>query len=877
MADKDIKVIIETLLESKKFKAGLTAMNNDAKKSSTVMSGFKKILAGLSVAFVATKILAGFKEVIKVGKEFEQAIANVASVSGDSREELEKLAREAGVNTVYSARQAADAMYFLASAGLAAKDMSVVLTPTLNFAAASQMDLAKATDMVICQLKVFKADMKDAEKFTDIMATTVSSSNTDFNQLGNALSYSSSIASTLGISFKDLNAVLATMAEKGIKGGRAGTQLRMALTKLIDPTSQAQKVLEKYGITQLEINNLLDDPIELFKLLSPAMQDAQDATKILGVRQQDLIGIIKDGLPVLDSMKDKISNAGGAAQRMADVQIDTLGGSLKLLNSAWEEQAILISKKFEPALTSIVKGVTELIKPEKTLDQVTTDLVDITREYKQISDELANASANLTKEETRILKVRQATLKLDIIKHMNNINNLYDEQKKKLPILNEQLRLTNESLEETSEAYMKSARVIELAEKRKARGYTLTNKQQQLYNDALLRSVPLEHGLHSLRTTGAKLQVKIEKTTSSTVTAIDKLAFGLANQLITKKDLLGVDKELIAKAEERAKTINIETELLNENVASIENKNKKMITLADEAYKTLNGKMKEQLATEKENYEKGLISLEVFEARKKAIKAAYGAEVIAQVADLAKQAFDVTGQFMANEKIRLDQKHEADLAAFDKNSADELAILENKFAQGLITENEYNTGKDKLSKDRLDLEHKMAIESAKGAVAAAKLDKAAALFSIAASTAMGIMGIWGAPPYHSAGIPGKIVRTAIVGSLGIAQGGAVLSKPLPQIPSFRSGTESTKEGMAMLHDDERIIPKSQNIPGISNQAYSQAAMHGLGFGGGNNSSGANISSTSSTDNTKKIYNFYGIRDISAARNELLRSEGEGAF
>ncbi|NLE06957.1 MAG: phage tail tape measure protein [Crenarchaeota archaeon] len=60
------------------------------------------------------------KQAVQTSAEFEQSMANAASVSGATGEELEKmtaLAREMGKTTVFSASDAADAMYYMASAG----------------------------------------------------------------------------------------------------------------------------------------------------------------------------------------------------------------------------------------------------------------------------------------------------------------------------------------------------------------------------------------------------------------------------------------------------------------------------------------------------------------------------------------------------------------------------------------------------------------------------------------------------------------------------------------------------------------------------------------------------------------------------------------
>ena len=130
MADS-VKVLVEAILKDDQFKKGVAGIKGKSKEVGKVMGFLKGQIAAvgsaLATTFGALAVINGIKKLITISKEFEQSIANVAAVSGDAKDELAKLAREAGQTTVFSARQAADAMYFLASAGLDVKDMAEVL------------------------------------------------------------------------------------------------------------------------------------------------------------------------------------------------------------------------------------------------------------------------------------------------------------------------------------------------------------------------------------------------------------------------------------------------------------------------------------------------------------------------------------------------------------------------------------------------------------------------------------------------------------------------------------------------------------------------------------------------------------------------------
>jgi len=93
--------------ETKKQMQGLRTVGDTLLKTGAMMTG-------LGVA-IATPI----GKAVKTFMSFEQAMKNVAVVAGATKEEFEKLekaAREMGKKSVFSAKEAADAMYYLASA-----------------------------------------------------------------------------------------------------------------------------------------------------------------------------------------------------------------------------------------------------------------------------------------------------------------------------------------------------------------------------------------------------------------------------------------------------------------------------------------------------------------------------------------------------------------------------------------------------------------------------------------------------------------------------------------------------------------------------------------------------------------------------------------
>ena len=103
-----------------KFSKTVRKMNSSISKMSRGMSKMADKAASVQGAIggVATGLLA--KNIIMAGANFEKAMDNVASVTnavGLDFKDLTIVAKQMGSTTVFTAKEAADSMYFLGLAG----------------------------------------------------------------------------------------------------------------------------------------------------------------------------------------------------------------------------------------------------------------------------------------------------------------------------------------------------------------------------------------------------------------------------------------------------------------------------------------------------------------------------------------------------------------------------------------------------------------------------------------------------------------------------------------------------------------------------------------------------------------------------------------
>ena len=112
-----------------KIAADISSLSKGFKEAQSKLESLSDNLGNiggmLSLKVTAPLVMLG-KTALDSAADFEQSMANAASVSGASSEELERmtlLARVMGKETVFSASQAADAMYYMASAGYKVEQM----------------------------------------------------------------------------------------------------------------------------------------------------------------------------------------------------------------------------------------------------------------------------------------------------------------------------------------------------------------------------------------------------------------------------------------------------------------------------------------------------------------------------------------------------------------------------------------------------------------------------------------------------------------------------------------------------------------------------------------------------------------------------------
>ena len=341
----------------------------------TVLKGTLANLASDTLQKLGRGLKNIVSDVIRTGESFSASMSEVGAISGATAEELQQLedaARLYGSTTRYSATEAADALKYMALAGWNAQQSIDGLPAVLNLAAASGMDLGKASDIVTDYITAFGLSVDDASRFVDIMSYAMSNSNTTTEMLGEAYKNCAATAHSMGISVEEVTAVLMTMANAGVKGGEAGTTLNTLMTRLATDTKGCASALKEYGVEVYDaagsmnsLSDILSGMVGVWDTLTQEQQ-ANLSKMIAGTNQyagfqtvmQGMSKAAKDAGMSFDDYTKALESCDGTAQKMASTMSDNLSGDMKAMQSALDELKLKIFDDAEQPLRNIVQWIT---------------------------------------------------------------------------------------------------------------------------------------------------------------------------------------------------------------------------------------------------------------------------------------------------------------------------------------------------------------------------------------------------------------------------------------------------------------------------------------------------------------------------------------
>lgn len=337
---------------------------------------------------ITGKLLDVGQAALQVGMDFDASMSNVyglmssLNLSQAQMDALRDTAREMGATTKFSASEAADAMGYMALAGWDDAQVIAGIPGVLNLAAAANMDLAKASDIVTDTMTPFGMAAERAGEAADVFAYAQANSNTTVEALGEAMKYAAPTADAFGMTLQDTAAAMGVLANAGIKGSQGGTTLNAMLR---DMKNNAKNGAIAIGKTKVALTNADGS----YRSYAAIIRDIDKATSSMTASQRDaalgaifgdeslkgILATLKQGPDALDAMTEGMYACGGAAEDMAATMGDNLKGDLAILESGAQDMAIALSDWLMPAARGVVQGITDMIGKFNALDDGTKNTI----------------------------------------------------------------------------------------------------------------------------------------------------------------------------------------------------------------------------------------------------------------------------------------------------------------------------------------------------------------------------------------------------------------------------------------------------------------------------------------------------------------------
>lgn len=318
---------------------------------------------------------------------FEQGMARVRALTGATGTDFAALtdrARALGASTVYTATQAAQAMSVFALAGRSVNEILTATGPTLDLAAAGQLDIAQAADIGVKIMAGMGIEAGKLGAAFDVLTKAMTTANTDLAQLGDAFRYVGPVAKTAGLSFEETTAAIQLLSNAGIQAEMAGTTLRGGILSLTNPTAEAKKTLDALGVTVADAAGNMRPLADILADFETALEGVGGAQrlatigKVFDARQAaGFAELIGQGGAALRNATAELRAAAGTSARIAGIQLDTLRGDATILFSQLEGLALAAGEAIVGPLRVIVQYVGQAVTAVTAWVKANRELVAI--------------------------------------------------------------------------------------------------------------------------------------------------------------------------------------------------------------------------------------------------------------------------------------------------------------------------------------------------------------------------------------------------------------------------------------------------------------------------------------------------------------------
>jgi TP901 family phage tail tape measure protein len=281
-----------------------------------------------------------FGEMKNMVVAFEHSLLSTQAILGKTGAEFEKfkdLAVSIATDGYGKIAEAAQVMEVLAKAGVNDTAIEASTSKLVDLGLAMDMDARSAASMALQISSAFNKSITEIDYYADVLAKGTNSANMNLSDLLNGLSYVAPIASAANTSLEETTALMGLLANSGIKGTKAGTALRNMFARLLNPSNDMAKTLDKYNISLTDTEGNFRSLIDIFKDFQTEQVSLTEVMKTFVQRAGPGVAkIITSDIDALEEAIENLYNAHGELDSLIATKMSGVEGAMRKIESAKE-------------------------------------------------------------------------------------------------------------------------------------------------------------------------------------------------------------------------------------------------------------------------------------------------------------------------------------------------------------------------------------------------------------------------------------------------------------------------------------------------------------------------------------------------------------
>lgn len=358
------------LLEAKDLASGVLArfganLTDTVGKTTTagkqIQAGLKEAGLGLSLFAAGAAGLAALSPATEAAAKFNNGIAEITTLTSEASLGFDNVSASVlGMNAAFGGGVAGQtkAFYDGVSAGAADASEAVDLLNASNkLAVAGKTEVGVALDGLTSSMNAYGVSFSQAADFSDSFFTAVQKGKTTIPELASNIGKVAPTAASLGISFDELTAAIASISVPFGNTAESVTGLKAALANIIKPSSEATAEASRLGIK-------FDAAAVRSKGFAGVLKDITSAsgynadtlsklfTSVEGLNAVNALAA-NGGMKFAEALA-AMANKSGAAERAFETMRQQLDFQQKRMEGLKENSLILIGEALVPMKLALV-------------------------------------------------------------------------------------------------------------------------------------------------------------------------------------------------------------------------------------------------------------------------------------------------------------------------------------------------------------------------------------------------------------------------------------------------------------------------------------------------------------------------------------------